>query len=101
MSLSEQLFGALALRDIHDCTDVFGEGAGLVQHRVAQGVEMFDRPVWEDSTMLNRIIAFLAKCPLESLLHKRPIFGVNQLKSYLLRKLRGCRIEAVDAIHFL
>src|SRR5919106_3693973 len=45
VSLSQQLFGALALGDIHDSTDVFGEGAGLVQHRMSQGVKMFDRPV--------------------------------------------------------
>ena len=50
--------------------------------------------------MLNRILAVLAQGPLESLLHTRPIVGVNELKSHLLRKLRGGRIEAVDAIHF-
>ena len=94
LRLLDRGIGADALGLIHRHADELDHLAGLVEHRIAYGVDMLDRAVEQHRAVGNVVRLLLPHRSRAHLLEQGPILRVNQLEKQVERHLGRCRIDA-------
>ena len=94
----QQGFGQLAFRHVHHSSDVFNQFTRIIQHGVAEDMNISHLSAREDDSMVHFKIASLANCSVEGLVERRGIFRVNPLARGGVFAFRCLGIEPIDAI---
>src|SRR5260370_9292724 len=71
--------------DIHRSSDKFHQFTRLVQHRMADREDVFDRPIRENNTVGGVVIGLGELGPSKNFLNYRSIFRMNPVKKEISR----------------